>query len=692
MNWSKKNIYLTICVTVFILIFVICFSLFNHNKDQYTSLKTVYRTLYFFHPQPKKVNDAFSRRVFFKYFDILDPMKVIFYQKDIDFFSSYKSKLDDALIHGDITFFKKTIHYLYHRIDYLEKIYEKFLNIPFNFNLYDTVIFYKKSFSYPKNIKEWNQRIRLYLKYLTITEMDHILNHENKFFLLKRYLLLNNYKTNHINNTLINDSLNFLESQARKKVLINMKKYFRKIKLQKKSDLFALYINANTSQYDPHTMFLSELQKQSFEVDISGEIEGIGVEMQETNGYTTITKIVIGSPASKNKEIEVGDKIIKVSNNDKQDKNIVGMPLTESIHYIRGKKGTKINLTIQKKDGTKKKVSLIRQLIEKEEIFVKSLVLSDKNKYGLIRLPEFYFNPNNPNARNSSNDIKNELKYLKQKNIYGIILDLRNNTGGSLQSVINIIGFFLGKGQPVAQFLRNDGRKEILNTVNNDLIWKGPLIIIINQFSASAAEILAAAIKDYHRGIIIGDKQSFGKGTIQALYPLSKKLGMIKITIGKFYRINGESTQLKGINSDIIIPSNYMSHHVEKEENLYNPLPWDKITPVIYQSWKSCNLKHIISKSNYRIKNNNTISLLKKYITYIQENKKFIFLNTQKFFLEKKKYNQILKKIFDLNIQANFLYPPLTIKNYFKINKWYNNIHTDLCIKESIRIFNDFYI
>lgn len=694
MNWSKKNIYITISLVIFSSIFVVCFSLFNNSKDQYTSLKTVYRTLYFFHPQPKKINDAFSKRVFFKYFDNLDPMKVIFYKKDIDFFSYYKDKLDDAFINGDITFFKKTINYFYKRIEYLEYIYEKLLKIPFNFDLYETVIFHKKSFSYPKNIREWKDRIRLYLKYLTIIEMDSILNNEDKFFILKRYLLLNNYKKYKINNPIINESLYFLEKQARKKVLENIRKYFKKIKLKKKSDLFSLYINANTSQYDPHTMFLSEIEKKSFDVDISGEIEGIGVQMEDNNGYPTIRKIVLGSPAWKSKKIEIGDKIIKVSINDdeKKDKNIVGMPLEDSINYIRGKKGTKVHLTIQKKDGSQKRVSLIRKLIEKEEIFVKSLVISDKNKnkYGLIILPEFYFNPNNKKARNSSDDIKQELQSFKKQNVSGVILDLRNNSGGSLQSVINIVGFFIGKG-PVAQILRNDGRKEILTCVNNNILWKGPLIIIVNESSASASEILASAIKDYNRGIIIGSDKTFGKGTIQALYPLSNKLGMIKITVGKFYRINGKSTQLKGINSDIVIPSNYTNSNLEREKDLYNPLPWDKISPVIYHPWKSFNIQKIIYKSNYRIKNNKNINLLKYYINNI--NKNFIYLNLQKFILNKKNYNNILKNIFILNIKYNILYPSLIHNNYiFNIkNKFNNNIYTDLCIKESIRIFNDFY-
>lgn len=698
MNWSKKNIYITICLIFFLLIFVVCFSLFNKTKDQYTQLKIIYRTLYFFHPQPKKVNDAFSKRVFFKYFDNLDPMKVIFYKKDIDFFSSYKKKLDDAFINGDITFFKKTINYFYKRIEYLEKLYEELLNIPFNFNLYETVIFNKKSFSYPNNIKEWKNRIRLYLKYLTIIEMDSILNHEDKFFILKRYLLLNNYKHHKINNSIINESLIFLEKNARIKVLENMRKYFKKIKIKKKSDLFSLYINANTSQYDPHTLFLSEQEKLNFNLDLSGEIEGVGVQIQDINGYPTITKIVEGSPAWKSKKIAIGDKIIKVSinNDEKKDKNIVGMPLNDSIQYIRGKKGTKVHLTIQKKDGTKKRVSLIRKLIEKEEIFVKSLVISDKNKnkYGLIRLPEFYFNPNDKKARNSSDDIKNELEYLKKENISGVILDLRNNSGGSLQSVINIVGFFIGKG-PVAQLLRNDGRKQILLSKSNNIIWKGPLIIIVNELSASASEILASAIKDYNRGIIIGSNKTFGKGTIQALYPLNKKLGMIKITIGKFYRINGKSTQLKGINSDIIIPSNYINYNIKREENLYNPLPWDKISPIFYKPWRDFNLKKIIYKSNYRIKNNKNINLLKNAIYNINKNKNFIYLNLKDFFLEKKNYNKILKNIFILNIKSNILYPSLNFNNYIfniqNINKWYNNIYTDLCIKESIRIFNDFY-
>ncbi|WP_185873964.1 carboxy terminal-processing peptidase [Blattabacterium cuenoti] len=695
-NFKFRNFKYIIIGFIFTFLLSFCSPKEEEEKHRII-LKTIYQTLYFLHPNTLKINNEFSQKVYKKYFENLDIQKRFFLQNDLDFlFSFYKDKLDDFWINGDPYFFNITIQHFYQRVKEVENFCYKILKKPFNFNKKEVWIPGVNKYFYPKNKKEWIEEWRKYLKYLTLIEIITSIN-------------TNKPTPKNWNNILI-----IKEKKYRKKVEEDIREYFRKLKMKKKKDWFSMYVNTITSQYDPHTCYFSAQEKENFNLNISGETEGIGVSLQDDKGYATIIKIIVGGPAWKSKKIEIGDKIIKIAKNPNSEyKNIIGMLLEHSIRLIRGKKGTKVKLTIQKKNGSIEEIILIRDIIENKEIFAKSVTILDnynkKNKYGLIYLPEFYFNPENKNGKNAAKDIKNIILKLKKENIKGLILDIRNNGGGSLETVIAITGFFLGK-VPIVQLGLSNGEKKILKNNKHKILWKGPLVLLVNELSASASEIIAAAIKDYKRGIIVGSTQTYGKGTIQTIYSLNKfifsnqELGALKFTMNKFYRINGSSTQLKGVNSDIFIPNNSCCIGLYKfmEKNQPNYMKWDHIESIPYIPWKGkVDLEKIKLKSINRLKNHKEIIKIYKNIQFIE--KKFfnnisiplnwkIFYNANLKIQKRNHYFQLLKKY--LNIYGLRAFP-LSYKIILdpqleEQKEWNKHLLNDFQISECVNILRDF--
>ncbi|WP_185856879.1 carboxy terminal-processing peptidase [Blattabacterium cuenoti] len=653
-------------------------------------LKSIYKTLYFLHPTPISIDNDFSKKVYDKFFEKLDNQKRFFLQKDLEDFSLYREKIDEFWIHGDPTFFNIIMKRFFQRVKEAEFICFQILKKSFDFNQKEIYILGEQKFSYPKNQKEWIEKWRKYLKYITLLET---ITPTKKKTIWK--------------NAFFNE-----KKRSRKKVEEYIQEYFRKIKIKKESDWFSIYVNVITSQYDPHTNYFSPKEKEIFDLNISGQTEGIGVELQDDKGFPTVIKLIAGGPAWKNKKIEIGDRIIRVAKDvNSESKNIVGMLLENSIRLIRGKKGSKVKLTIQKKNGSIEEVILTREIIEKKEIFAKSVIILDKNedKYGLICLPEFYFNPENKNGRNAAQDMKKIIQKLKKENIKGILIDIRNNGGGSLDAVIEIAGFFLGK-VPILQIGKPNKKKKILTSHENKILWKGPLVILVNEFSASASEILAAAIKDYKRGIIVGSDQTYGKGTIQSIYPLNRflhfneELGTLKLTINKFYRVNGSSTQLKGVNSDIVIPSKNTKNAFLRfmEKNQTNPMKWDYTDPIssLRHYYQNLYIENIKYKSIKRLKKNKDFITIYKTMQSLENqfyNEKQFSLNWEEFYYENlkiKKRNENLKKLKNnLNTLGTKTFPihyRILSKGSEKQKEWKKNLKQDFYVLECMNILRDF--
>lgn len=522
----------------------------NDDEKMQTIMISVKNTLSYLHYSPKPINDAYSADVYDKYMEMIDPGKRFFLQSEVDEFSKHRTKLDDYLNRGDLTFYKLTVDKLYDRTSEIEKYSQEILSKPINFEENDELILEPKLKKYPQNQEELKNEWKKFIKYNILQEIETLNAKEET----------QREKKDSVNRLKLKDTIKLeILTPAQKQVKATeevkdlMTSMFKRFQKRKKMDWFSVYMNAYTEVFDPHTNYFSPQDKEDFDVNFVGKVIGIGATIQESKGKIKIGTLVVGAPAWKSKQISEGDEILKVqSKKGEEPINVTGMLVDEAVRFIRGEKGTEVVLTLKKKDGTIKEVKMIREEVAIEDTFARSIIINGANgkKYGFINLPSFNADFEDAKGRNASDDIKAELIKLKAQNVEGIILDLRNNGGGSLTEVVDIMGLFMNNG-PVVQVKDGNGRVQVMRNKQNDPIWTGPLVIMQNELSASASEILAGAMKDYGRAVIVGSPNSFGKGTVQTFVELNRFLnstddfGSLKLTIQKFYRINGKSTQLK---------------------------------------------------------------------------------------------------------------------------------------------------
>lgn len=473
-------------------------------------------------------------------------------------------------------------------------------------------------------------------------------------------------------------------------------------------DWFTVYMNAYTEVFDPHTNYYSPKNKEDFDSQFTGKIIGIGALIQEKKGYLYLGPLTIGAPAWKSKQLTEGDKILKVKSKPNEDAvNVVGMLSDEAVRLIRGEKGTPVTLTVQKKDGTVKDVTMIREEVAIEDTFARSIVVNAPNgkKYGFINLPSFNADFEDAKGRNASDDIKNEIIKLKKQNISGIILDLRNNGGGSLTEVGDIMGLFMNAG-PYVQVKDGNGKIQTLRNKTNAPIWTGPLLIMQNELSASASEILAGEMQDYGRAIVFGSPQSFGKGTVQTFVDLNRFLntsedfGSLKLTIQKFYRITGESTQRKGIESDIKV-NDFFSYAEIGERYEDYPLAWDKISATDFTKVNMVDPEKLRPASEARINSNPYYQMLKESAEWKEklDKEEKITLNQTKFFaLMKARKKQIdrFKGLDKMNNKLVFiLHPDEALREKSdeaftkKTENWIKNLQRDFYLQESVNIISE---
>ncbi|WP_372793646.1 carboxy terminal-processing peptidase, partial [Lutibacter sp.] len=573
------------------------------------------------HYEPQAIDDAFSEKVFNSFLDRLDPSKRYFLQSDIDEFSNYKTLIDDQINNEDLSFFFLVYERLTKRIDESKPYYKQILATPFDFNKDETYdVDYEKT-NYAKNSSEilniWHKQ----LKFTTLSRLsDKITAEEDKKKEDETYQA---------------KSFNELEKEAREATLISMDDSYERIDELTYSDWFSTFINSISEEFDPHTTYFDPVVKKRFDISMAGKLEGIGARLQKKNDYTKVIELISGGPAWKQGELEVGDFITKVAQGNGEPLDIVGMRLDDAIEFIKGKKGTEVRLTIKKMDGTTKVISIIRDVVELEETFVKSSVVKkDGRTFGVINLPKFYIDFDEKNFRNSTTDMTQEIERLKNENVEGLVIDLRNNGGGSLQTAIEISGLFIEKG-PIVQVKYRDKDADVKKDVDSKIQWDKPLVILVNELSASASEIFAAAMQDYGRAVIIGGKQTYGKGTVQSVLDLNRyhnlkeDIGALKMTIQKFYRINGGSTQLEGVHSDIILPDRYTYMNIG-ERDLENPLKFDKVPQASYSVWNNYeNFEQAIDNSKKRIATNNYFKLIDQNAKWLKKSQDdtLIYLN-----------------------------------------------------------------
>ena len=585
----------------------------NDDEKMQTIMVSVKNTLSYLHYNPKPINDAYSQDVYDKYFESVDASKRYFLQSDMDEFKKHNTKLDDYLNNGNLIFYKLTIDRLYQRVDEIDKMTQDILSKPISLEENDELILEPKKRTNPADAKQQREEWKKYIKYNILQEIE-TLSSKEEAQKKKKDSVVNNKLQDTIKSAPISMDQTRIKATAEVKDLITDS--FRRFKKRKKMDWFSVYMNAYTEVFDPHTNYFSPQNKEEFDMNFTGKVIGIGAIIQEKRGFLYLGALTIGAPAWKSKQLTEGDKILKVKSKPKEEAvNVVGMLSDEAVRLIRGEKGTPVTLTVEKKDKSIKEVTMIREEVAIEDTFARSITVNASNgkKYGFIYLPSFNVDFENPKGRNASDDIKAELIKLKKENVEGIILDLRSNGGGSLTEVGDIMGLFMNAG-PYVQVKDSRGKIQVLDNKSNEPIWTGPLVVMQNELSASASEILAGAFQDYGRAVVIGSPSSFGKGTVQTFVELNRFLntnddfGALKLTIQKFYRVTGESTQRKGVESDLKMKDFFSYAEVGERFDQF-ALPWDKIETTSYKKLTGLNIpqlqaeldKQLAGNSNYRM-------------------------------------------------------------------------------------------
>ena len=633
------------------------------------------------HYKKISIDDNLSENLYHSFIKQLDNQKRFFLKSDIREFEKYKYLLDDQIKEYDLSFFNLVYQRSKIRIEEAKSYYEELVNNKFNFNLNENIDLDFEKKEYARSKSEIKNRWRKQLKFSTLDIATLKLGDTLSI----------------INDRIYNESIAIVKK--------NTEDYFEFITDLDRDDWYSNYLNAFLTQLDPHTYYFQPEDKERFDVNISGKFTGIGARLTKTEGNIKVVEIIIGGPVWKDKLLDVGDIIIKVAQENEEPVDIVGMKVDDAIKLIKGPEKSIVSLTVKKLDGSIKEVQITRALVELEELYAKStLIEEDDIRYGYISLPKFYVDFSNYKNRNSAEDVKNEIIKLKNNGIEGLILDLRNNGGGSLQSVVDMTGLFIEKG-PIVQVKSIGNRKQVLYDRNSEIVWDGPLVVLINEMSASASEILAAALQDYERAVILGSKKTFGKGTVQNVIDLNKfisnsdfDLGALKITTDKFYRINGESVQLEGVKSDVIVPDSYM-HIFNGEKDEENPLAWDKIDPAMYNPWiNEGSLDFISSNAQSRVNDNNYLKLISKRADWIEKQQKnktipLKFLTYQNYLDENKnktkEFESLSKYSNDLNFKLLNSEKDYIMSNKELLsnrNRWHKNLTKDIYISEGVNI------
>lgn len=597
------------------------------------------------HYSPKKVDDTFSKEVFKKFLATVDVEKNTFLQSDIQSLRKYETTLDDEINGADVVFVPAVSLIYKNRVLESEQITKEILTKPFEFTTDEMVMLDPENLDYPKNEAEKKERWRKRLKYLALERYADILDNQEKTKGKPGYVAKTNAE---------------MEKEAREKVTKIINRMFEKLKLKySDDDRFNQFVNVVTSTMDPHTSFFPPVDKRYFDEQMSGRFFGIGASLNEVDGNIKIASLITGSPAWKSGEVTVGDIVLKVAQGTEEPVDMVGFETQDAVKLIRGKKGTEVRLTLRKSDGSVKVVPIIRDEIVQDETFARSAVVANgKSKIGFIWLPEFYADFDNPKGNRCAVDVAKEIIKLKEQKIDGIVMDLRNNGGGSLYDVVQMVGLFIEDG-PIVQVKDRDGKPSVLRDRDKTILYDGPLAVMVNEFSASASEIFAAAIQDYKRGIVIGSTTTYGKGTVQrnigldketGMYTSNSELGTIKLTLQKFYRINGGSTQLKGVSSDVVIPD-VLEKSKLREKDDPDALAWDEIQKSPYNTWKApYDINAVTKNSQQRVDANPAFNLIKTNTEWLEEqNDKSYSLNLEKYRETKKKISSTVKQFETLN-------------------------------------------
>jgi carboxyl-terminal processing protease len=643
------------------------------------------------HYAPPKLDDKFSAQVFTSYLEQLDPGKRFFLRDDLHQFKKYELQLDDEM-NGKVVHFYKVVNTTFkQRLKESETMVEELLKQPFKFNTQEVYNTNTDKLDYSKSADDLKKRWHNYLKYQVLGQYEDLLDI-------------------HARDTANKQTEAQLEEKARQTILrIEKRNIANLTKLTTDEEAFNTYVNSITNLYDPHSNYFLPVDRREFQESLSGVYYGIGALLADYQGKIGIGELMIGGPAWKSGQVEKGDIIVKVAQQGGKPVEVAGFVMSEVIKLTRGQQGTTVTITFRKTDGSLKDVTIKREALQLDDTFVKSAIIEDSVKLGYISFPKFYTDFGDANGRSCAVDMARELARLQQENVKGIVIDIRDNIGGSLGEVINMIGLFIKEG-PVVQVKGPAGEPYVSRVKGKAVLYEGPLVVLVNEMSASAAEIFAAAIQDYHRGIIVGSSSTYGKGSVQRPFGIGDNrtanavntdLGTLHVTLQKYYRITGAATQLKGIEPDIKLPGIYEPYKMQ-EKNNPTALAWDTIQAVPFAVMdEQGDIPKVVASAGLRMQQDSTLMALSKNLQWLQNRSGIYALQLDKYRVQEK---ELQTKVGDIRKQL-ISAKPMQVKNttdmeeslkskeQFKndSNKsWLNSLKRDLFLSEAVYVMYDF--
>ncbi len=714
------TLFTVIVLTIILLSYSFCI---RENKEQ-VLIQLVTQALEMAHFSPLDINDEFSAKVYNLYLKHIDYNKRFFTKEDLKKFEVYKTKIDDEIKSRSIEFYTLANEVLTKNIDKVQKYYTGILAQPFTFDENETLETNPDKADFPQNDAALKEAWRKALKYQVLVRISNMMDEQARNYtrtVKKKTLdemnadpdsrskvLMDEPAAQSDADTVKKKTFVEMEADARSKVLKTHNDWFKRLKQMSEIDRFSLYLNAMTGIYDPHTQYLPPEDDENFNISMSGQLEGIGALLQQNaDGYVEILNIVPGSASWLEGELKAKDLILKVKQEKQEPVDVYNMRLDDVVKMIRGKKGTKVTLTVKKIDGTIKNITITRDVVILEETYAKSSIINNQTaKVGYIYLPKFYANfEQTETGRTSAEDVAKEVEKLKHEKVNGIIIDLRNNGGGSLTDAVKMAGLFISSG-PVVQVKTKMGIPKILEDTDTTIQYRGPLVVLVNSFSASASEILAAAMQDYHRAVIMGTT-TFGKGTVQTKMELDRywnganqnmgSLGSLLVTIQKFYRINGGSTQLKGVTPDVLLPDQYSEIETGERDQEYH-MPWTQIKSVTYSSWTGLpKFEQIIQKENTKVAADPDFKTIRDEALNLkkQHDETLETLNLDKFRNQEKAVQEENKRLDTLSKKENGLKIHLLAieeqamkgdtAKIVRNNNWIKELSKDLDLKEAVQ-------
>ncbi len=695
-----KNRGLLLSLTAAAAIFLAFYLPVNNAQKEAALMQSILTELNYYHYKPLELDDKLSEKVYTLFLTRMDGARRWLTQPDVQQLEAWKTKLDDEANEGTFTFLDLAVKLQENGIQKTQDWYREILAKPFDFTTNESFETDGEKKPFAKDDATLKDYWRQSMKWETMTRLAEKLEKKEKgeeSFKDKTY--------------------EELEAEARKDVLKVYDDWYVRLEKRKRNDFLSMYLNTFTNIFDPHTEYYEPIDKQNFDIGMSGRLEGIGARLQTDGDLTKVSEIIVGGPAWKEGKLEENDKIVKVAQGDDPEwTDITGMVINDVVQLIRGKPGTKVRLSVKKADGSTKEIVIIRDVVIIEEGFAKSLLIEteEKETIGYLRLPKFYADFNNSNGRRCADDVAVELEKLKQAGVQGIILDLRSNGGGSLRDVVKMSGFFVEEG-PIVQVKSRTRKAEVLSDDDPGVQYSGPLIVMVNQFSASASEILAAALQDYGRAVIVGTGTStFGKGTVQRFFDLDavirgnpevKPLGEIKLTVQKFFRVNGGSTQLRGVTPDIVLPDNWLYLETgEKEEDF--PMEWTQIDPVPYSQnvYKTGNLNKIKEMASLRINKNEVLQKAKERAMRIKQQRddSQIVLNLEAYrqkTAQWKAEDEAFDKLFEAevvtgvkNLTTDVAGIEADESKKARNDEWVKGVKKDVYLQETLHIMHDMLV